>query len=103
MDTCIFAVEGKYGRTLPVAVGLIAYQNEESFEWLFRKVVEARKNKSFDTLFTDQDPAIGRAASSALPNTKHLLCIWHICSQNLPKNLKKYSMGKKKFVNFGKT
>lgn len=94
MYTCIFACEGRYDRTLPVAFALIAFQDQQSFEWVFDSFMKSRDNESFETFFTDQDPAIAAAFAKIFPSVMHLLCIWHICSQNLPKNLKRYSLGK---------
>ena len=57
-----------------------------SFNWLFKAFLESMGNKQPKKIFTDQDPAMGKAIGEVMPNTCHRLCLWHI-SKNAPSHL----------------
>ena len=75
-----------HGRTVILASSLLSNETESSFDWVFREFV-----KAFHTLpkvlFTNGDPAMAAAIRSALPNTSHLLCTYHL-SKNLYTHIK---------------
>ncbi|XP_058192118.1 protein FAR1-RELATED SEQUENCE 7-like [Rhododendron vialii] len=53
----------------------------DSFVWLFHEWLKAMPGGPSKMIITDQDPAMTRAITSALPNTFHRYCIWHIVSK----------------------
>ena len=57
-----------------------------SFEWVLRTWLEAVGDKHPNAIITDQDQAMAGAITSILPQTRHLLCSWHI-SQKFPEKL----------------
>nr|XP_017229027.1 PREDICTED: protein FAR1-RELATED SEQUENCE 5-like [Daucus carota subsp. sativus] len=59
---------------------------KSSFEWVLRTWLEAVGDKHPNAIITDQDQAMAGAIASILPQTRHLLCSWHI-SQKFPEKL----------------
>ena len=80
----IFSTVGRDGSTVLLAASLLAHEDQESFEWAFTQFKNA-----FGThphcIFTDGDKAMAAALRSTWPETKHLLCTWHL-SQTIIKN-----------------
>lgn len=60
------------------AACLIANEDAESFEWVFRAFVNAMDGKQPMCLVTDQDPAMKIAIDKVFNLAKHRLCAWHI-------------------------
>lgn len=81
----VTSVDGD-GHTRILFVTLVAHQNAESFEWVFKKLLEVFRIPPA-VIFTDSDPAMAVAIEATLCATKHLLCTWHL-SLNLAKNLR---------------
>ncbi|KAJ4790327.1 hypothetical protein LUZ62_041573 [Rhynchospora pubera] len=69
---------------------LMCDQTRESFEWVFTKFLEAHDGKKSNTIFTDQDIAIGLALEEIMPDIRHGLCTWHI-NQNCVKHLSTFN------------
>jgi zinc finger SWIM domain-containing protein 3 len=69
---------------------LMCDQIKESFEWVFKKFLEAHDDKKPITIFIDQDSAMGHALEKIMPDTRHGLCVWHI-GQNYLKYLSRYN------------
>ncbi|XP_059629619.1 protein FAR-RED IMPAIRED RESPONSE 1-like [Cornus florida] len=69
-------------------------ETTDSFGWLFNTFLKAISNKAPTTILTDQDAAMAKAIFQLMPDTKHLLCIWHIM-QNTQKHLRNLSVGGK--------
>lgn len=65
-------------RCITFAFGLIAHEDVESYEWLFRNFLEAMGGCYPKVMITDQDPAMKIAIENVLPETTHRLCMWHI-------------------------
>ena len=74
------------GYTRILFITLVAYQNQESFAWVFRKLIEVFRIHP-KVIFTDSDPALATSISLVLMGTTHLLCTWHL-SLNLATNVK---------------
>ena len=58
----------------------------ESFKWLFNAFLSTHNQKQPQTIFTDQDIAMGKAVAEVFNSAWHGLCTWHI-SQNAVKHL----------------
>lgn len=58
----------------------------DSFKWLFNAFMSAHNQKQPQTIFTDQDIAMGKAVAEVFSSAWHGLCTWHI-SQNALKHL----------------
>lgn len=81
----VTAVDGD-GYTRILFVTLVAHQNQDSFKWVFQKLVEVFRILP-KVIFTDSDPALAAAIACSLRDTTHLLCTWHL-SLNLATNVK---------------
>ncbi|XP_020107897.1 protein FAR1-RELATED SEQUENCE 5-like [Ananas comosus] len=73
-------------QTVIFGAALLCDETTESFIWLFQTFLSCMCGKEPITIFTDQSAAMAKAISSALPNTCHRLCLWHIF-QNANTNL----------------
>ena len=89
----VFSVEGKNGKTVPLAAVLLARQSAEDFQWVFDVMAKLRgEENGIEVMMTDQAPAIARGlVQSNLKCNFHQLCVWHMIGKNLPANLKRYS------------
>ncbi|XP_074362490.1 protein FAR1-RELATED SEQUENCE 5-like [Apium graveolens] len=65
---------------------LMRDETEISYKWVLKTWLEAVGNKPPLTIITDQDIALGNAIAEILPDTKHILCSWHI-SNKFPEKL----------------
>ena len=65
------------GKTRLLFVSLLLYQDKESFQWVFKQVLQALHTAP-RVIFTDSDPAMAWAIQQVLSTTCHLLCTWHI-------------------------
>ncbi|XP_039116295.1 protein FAR1-RELATED SEQUENCE 5-like [Dioscorea cayenensis subsp. rotundata] len=72
----------------PVLFGsaLLLDESIESFIWLFKTFMTAMSCRQPNTFLTDHCDAISKAVEMAFPETRHLLCLWHIF-QNSVKHL----------------
>ncbi|XP_058733567.1 protein FAR1-RELATED SEQUENCE 5-like [Vicia villosa] len=68
------------------AAALLYDETTESFGWLFRTFLKVVCGKKPKTIFTDQDPATGKAISEVFLESYHRLCVWHLL-QNALKNV----------------
>ncbi|RWR80203.1 protein FAR1-RELATED SEQUENCE 5-like protein [Cinnamomum micranthum f. kanehirae] len=75
-----------HGQTTLFGCGFLPNEKTESFEWLFRKWLEAMSFSPPKRIITDQDLAITKAIKNVMPNTVHRYCLWHILDK-LPSNL----------------
>ena len=82
----ITVVDGD-GHTRILFVTLVAHQDAQSFEWVFRKMMLVFKIAP-KVIFTDSDAAMAAAIWNIFgAHVVHLLCTWHL-SLNLATNLK---------------
>lgn len=87
--------------TVIFGAALLIDEMTESFEWLFKKWMEAMSGKAPLVILTDQCPSISKAIKNVFPTTTHRLCLWHIF-QNAGKHLSqvyKHEEFKKTFNN----
>ena len=67
--------------TTAVAHGLSVMQDHASFSWMLSQFVELMDNVAPAFIFTDRDAAMSKAIETAMPDTTHMLCVWHLaCS-----------------------
>jgi hypothetical protein len=97
----LFTTVGRNGDTIILSGSLLQHEDTDSFMWLFNqfKLFLGMQPKC---MLTDGDKAMAAAIHSALPETRHLLCTWHL-SQTLIKNTKGWFSGPgagKAFYNF---
>ncbi|XP_057418076.1 protein FAR1-RELATED SEQUENCE 1-like [Lotus japonicus] len=76
---------------------LMSKQVGDSFKWLFEKFLEAHKQKTPQTVFTNQDQAMMKALAEVMPGAYHGLCTWHLM-QNGIKYLGNLMKGKSHFL-----
>ncbi|CAM8988977.1 unnamed protein product [Rhodiola kirilowii] len=67
----------------PILFGSVLLQDEtsRSFAWAFQSFHRFMRGRQPQTILTDMDPAIIHAVANELPNTKHVICLWHILSK----------------------
>ncbi|XP_058216661.1 protein FAR1-RELATED SEQUENCE 5-like [Rhododendron vialii] len=65
-------------QTTLLGCAFLSDEKTDSFMWLFNEWLKAMPGGPPKMIITDQDPAMTRAITSALPNTFHRYCIWHI-------------------------
>ena len=89
-------------QTILFGAALLYDETTESFEWLFQTFLGAMSGKQPQTIFTNQCAAMANAIEKVFPETKHKLCVWHIC-QNAAKRLSRVFHGPDQFaIDFGK-
>ncbi|KAK9669819.1 hypothetical protein RND81_13G156600 [Saponaria officinalis] len=87
MPFCPFVGVNQHGNTIVFASALISYEDQETFEWVFKQWNECMGQAPV-VLLTDQCKAMEGAIKKVFPETKHRLCLWHIL-QNADTNLTK--------------
>ncbi|XP_058218898.1 protein FAR1-RELATED SEQUENCE 5-like [Rhododendron vialii] len=68
-------------QTTLLGCAFLSDEKTDSFVWFFNEWLKAMPGGPPKMIITDQDPAMTRAIASALPNTFHRYCIWHIVSK----------------------
>ena len=81
-----FVMVGSDMCTKIIAISLLTCEDKESFEWVFRSFIKAFQFPT-TVIFTDGDAAMKAAILSVFPDSKHLLCIFHL-SLNLSKHFR---------------
>ncbi|EXX50615.1 hypothetical protein RirG_269120 [Rhizophagus irregularis DAOM 197198w] len=74
-------------KTRILAQALTKYETLADYNWILQCTLEATSNLSPVVLFTDGDPAMIAAVQNTYPQTRHLLCIYHI-TENVKKKAK---------------
>ncbi|XP_059658467.1 protein FAR1-RELATED SEQUENCE 5-like [Cornus florida] len=69
-------------------------ETTDFFGWLFNTFLNVMSHKTPRTILTDQDAAMAKTLVQVMPDTKHLLCTWHLI-QNAQKHLGNLSVGGK--------
>jgi zinc finger SWIM domain-containing protein 3 len=82
----VFVGFNQFRETVVFGGALMYDETFESFKWLFNAFLSIHNKKQPQTIFTDQDSAMGKAVSHVFTSTWHGLCTWHI-SQNALKHL----------------
>ncbi|XP_074288500.1 protein FAR1-RELATED SEQUENCE 7-like [Silene latifolia] len=73
-------------KTVTFAAGLLEFENQESFEWIFTKFLEAMGQQQPQCIITDQCPGIKKACPIIFKNSVHKYCMWHIM-QKVPEKV----------------
>ncbi|GBB94191.1 hypothetical protein RclHR1_23080002 [Rhizophagus clarus] len=87
MMLCIMAVIDNNYKSRIVAFAIIDDETLNTYQWLFDAIL-TETGISPKVIFTDSDPSMIQSIKEIYPDTKHLLCIFHI-DLNLQKKLKK--------------
>jgi hypothetical protein len=86
MMLCIITVVDNNYKTRIVACAIIEDETLETYRWIFDTIL-TETGVYPRVIFTDLDPSMIRSIKEIYPDTKHLLCIFHI-DLNLRKKLK---------------
>ncbi|XP_062007189.1 protein FAR1-RELATED SEQUENCE 5-like [Rosa rugosa] len=74
-----------YGDTIIFACAFLNDETADTFVWLFKEFLNAMPGDAPENaskmIITDQDPAMTKAISEALPQTFHRYCSWHILNK----------------------
>lgn len=77
---------------------LLYDETVDSFNWVFRKFLEAMSGKKPKTILTDQDTIVYEAINSVFPDIHHRMCVWHVY-QSAVKQLSHMFVGSLSFLN----
>ncbi|KAG2719571.1 hypothetical protein I3843_03G259100 [Carya illinoinensis] len=69
------------GKAIFFGCVLLQEENSRSFTWALQTFVRFMGGQHPQTILTDIDSGLGDAIARELPNTKHVICIWHILSK----------------------
>jgi hypothetical protein len=86
MMLCIITVVDNNYKSRIVASAIIDDETLDTYRWLFDSIL-TETGISPGVIFTDSDPSMIQSIKEIYPNTKHMLCIFHI-DLNLRKKLK---------------
>ncbi|XP_024195739.1 protein FAR1-RELATED SEQUENCE 5-like [Rosa chinensis] len=80
-----FTGVNNYGQTIIFACAFLNDETADSFVWLFKELLNGMPGNASENapkmIITDQDPAMTKAISEALPQTFHRYCSWHILNK----------------------
>ncbi|KAM5581168.1 hypothetical protein ABKV19_010407 [Rosa sericea] len=80
-----FTGVNNHGQTIIFASAFLNDETTNSFVWLFKEFLKAMPGNAPENapkmIITDQDPAMTKAISEALPQTFHRYCSWHILNK----------------------
>ncbi|CAB4429007.1 unnamed protein product [Rhizophagus irregularis] len=74
-------------KTRVLAQALTKYETQADYIWILQCTLKVTNNLSPRVLYTDGDPAMLAAVQVVYPQTRHLLCIYHI-AENIKKKAK---------------
>ena len=78
MKLCFFTTLDKFHNNKVLAVALVRNEYVASFAWCFEEFRIAFKKVDPKVMFTDGDVGMRSAIRRVFPNTKHLLCTFHL-------------------------
>ena len=84
MALSLFVVIDNNYKTRIVAQALTKYETQADYEWILKCTLQASSNHLPKVFFTDGDSAMIAAVQVIYPQTRHLLCIYHL-SENVKK------------------
>ncbi|GFY97364.1 far-red elongated hypocotyls 3 [Actinidia rufa] len=90
MPLASFVGVNHHGQSILLGCGLLSYENEKTYIWLFKVWLACMCGKAPNAIITDQCKAIQGAIAEVFPQTRHRLCLWHIM-EKIPKMLSGYS------------
>lgn len=70
-----------HGKAILYGCVLLQDESSHSFTWALQTFVRFIKGRHPQTIITDMELALRDAIARELPNTKHVVCIWHILSK----------------------
>ncbi|KAJ6674552.1 PROTEIN FAR1-RELATED SEQUENCE 10-RELATED [Salix viminalis] len=70
-----------HGRAILYGCVLLQDESSHSFTWALQTFVRFIRGRHPQTIVTDMELALRDAIARELPNTKHVVCIWHILSK----------------------
>ncbi|XP_074300974.1 protein FAR1-RELATED SEQUENCE 5-like [Silene latifolia] len=73
-------------KTVTFAAGLLEFESQDSFEWIFTKFLEAMRQQQPQCIIKDQCPGIKKACPNIFKNSVHKYCMWHIM-QKVPEKV----------------
>ncbi|CAN1214990.1 Protein FAR1-RELATED SEQUENCE 5, partial [Linum perenne] len=82
----VFSAFNHHRMLIVLGAALLFEETTESFEWLFKTLLECMRGKRPRSIFTDQRPAITAGIRSIFPGTFHGLCTFHI-HENASRNM----------------
>ncbi|XP_076886313.1 putative protein FAR1-RELATED SEQUENCE 10 isoform X1 [Bidens hawaiensis] len=69
------------GRAFLLGCVLLQDETSQSFSWALQAFIRFLRGTHPQTIVTDIDPGLRDAIATELPNTKHVICIWHVISK----------------------
>ncbi|PNX84549.1 hypothetical protein L195_g043116, partial [Trifolium pratense] len=93
----VFSGFNHHRKAVIFGAALLYDETAESYKWLFETFLEAHKQKTPQTVFTDQDQAMAKALVQVMPGAYHGLCTWHLM-QNCIKHLSHLMKGESHFL-----
>ncbi|XP_019229220.1 PREDICTED: uncharacterized protein LOC109210277 [Nicotiana attenuata] len=76
------------GHILPLAYGVIDYENDAAWTWFFEKFKIAYGERENMCIVSDRNESIIKSVSRVYPDVLHFACIWHLWN-NVYKKFKK--------------
>lgn len=70
-----------HGKAILYGCVLLQDEGSHSFTWALQTFVRFIRGRHPQTIVTDMELALRDAIARELPNTKHVVCIWHILSK----------------------
>ncbi|GLT94196.1 hypothetical protein SLE2022_119510 [Rubroshorea leprosula] len=70
-----------HGKAIFFGCVLLQDESSESFTWALQSFIRFMGGKRPQTIITDVDSGLRDAIARELPDTKHVICLWHILSK----------------------
>ncbi|KAL4555361.1 hypothetical protein LXL04_037979 [Taraxacum kok-saghyz] len=70
-----------HGKAFLLGCVLLQDETSQSFSWALQTFIRFLRGNHPQTIVTDIDPTLRDAITTELPNTKHVICIWHVLSK----------------------
>ncbi|KAJ0759353.1 putative Zinc finger, SWIM-type, MULE transposase domain, FHY3/FAR1 family [Helianthus annuus] len=69
------------GRAFLLGCVLLQDETSQSFSWALQAFIQFLRGNHPQTIVTDIDSGLRNAIATELPNTKHVICVWHVLSK----------------------
>lgn len=69
------------GKEIFIGCVLLQDESSQSFTWALQFLIRFMRGQHPQTILTDIDSSLRDAIASELPNTKHVICLWHVLSK----------------------
>ncbi|KAK9715575.1 hypothetical protein RND81_06G174200 [Saponaria officinalis] len=66
------------GKTFMIGYGFVTKETTESYTWVLEKVRQMLGGVTPNAIVTDREQGLLEAVSLVFPDSRHLLCVWHI-------------------------